>query len=200
MRRLGPLAVPLAILVLSVLPTQTQAQQAPVQLLPTFGPTVYMNPLGFLQFGPTLGVEIPNGASAYFDLHVRMQGLGALMHALWDDTKIHQVGLGGGYRGFSGSPDSRNRYYAGGVVEFVWSPYGKNDYEGRGLGFVAAGQVGHRWRFASGIFLNLGVLAGSYIETSDESWNVNTPNQIIQGENESAAFGMLEFSIGKEFH
>ncbi|MGD8276827.1 MAG: hypothetical protein PVH00_02320 [Gemmatimonadota bacterium] len=171
----------------------------PDQAPPAFGPTIYLNPLGFLQFGPTLGVEAPAGSDGYLDLHVRMQGLGALMHAIWDDTKARQLGVGGGYRAFLGSPESRNRWYAGGLGEFVWSPYGKGNSEGRALGVVLAGQLGHRWRRESGIFFNLGLLAGSYTELSDESWNVNTPDQRSTEPNESGGFGMLEFSIGFEF-
>lgn len=171
----------------------------PDQAVPAFGPTIYLNPLGFLQFGPTLGVEIPAGSDGYLDLHVRMQGLGALMHAIWDDTKARQLGFGGGYRAFLGAPGSRNRYHVGGLGEFVWSPYGKGDREGRALGVVLAGQFGHRWRRESGIFFNLGVLAGSYTELSDKSWNVNTPDQKTTEPNESGGFGMLEFSIGFEW-
>ena len=159
---------------------------------------IYVNPLGFVQFGPTIGMEFPAAENGLLDFHVRLQGLGALAYALNDDTELWQTGIGMGYRSFLGDPQSLKRFYVGGIAEFVWSPYADDVLEGTALGFAGAGQFGHRWRRPSGVFINLGAFLGVYYEFSDE-WNfLDSPNIKSQSSSEAFGFYMLELSFGKE--
>ena len=159
---------------------------------------IYVNPLGLLQFGPMIGVEIPGGPTGYFDLHVRLQGLGALTYITNDDedTKVTQFGIGGGYRAFLGRPGLQNQYYAGGIVEFVYSPYGTDNYEGAEYGAVAAGQFGHRWRYESGFFLNVGGIVGAYYPASSEWYYFSDPSVKFEGSTDLVTVVMAELSLG----
>lgn len=127
-----------------------------------------LNLLGLIQFGPILQQEIQIGNSLYFTPHLRLGYLGVLSHAVWtefdDKSKMDPLnfGLGMGLRQLTFSGAKSNAMYFGGFVEYSvgGSTYdiGTNgETDERGSYLTILPNVGYRWRYPSGRFLNLGL-------------------------------------------
>jgi len=64
-----------------------------------------------------------------------------------------------------------------------------------GLGIL--GNVGYRWRFKSGMFLNLGLYAGPVTTLSDKEY-YKSDDSLYDEYSETLFFGFLELSFGWE--
>ncbi len=169
---------------------------------------VYFNPLGVLQFGPMAGVELGLASNTHLDAHWRYSALGLIYRAVAsdgfeDEVSFSSMAVGGGVKQFLQSGDSRNRYYVGASAEYGWGGTRGNvgtqdEWEGKSAHVVFFGNFGHRWRFPSSFFLNLGLMGGVAKETKDDWWYLDSPSRIIPAEKETYFFGMVEFSLGWE--
>lgn len=132
------------------------------------GVGIYLNPLGAVTFGPMVGVEIVSPKGFVMDAHVRMPGWG-LMHYVIDPEadKIKGVGFGVGAKRLF--PSRIGGFYAGGALEMAFQKhYGEQDSSDpyvEDIQYVAAlANVGYKFQFKSGFFINAGAYLGpSYV-------------------------------------
>jgi len=172
---------------------------------------IYVNPLGLVQFGPMAGAEIIIHSHLVLDGHVRFSSLGALMYVTTkndEDGKPYKisglgVGLsikylagprnGGFYIGMLFEEGSQEQYYAE-DKDWVWQSH--TQY------FVAAPNLGYKFAFKNGFYVNTGVILGAAFVYKDE-WHhtKNYENDSAIHENPSSVklFGMLELTLGYDF-
>ena len=72
----------------------------------------------------------------------------------------------------------------------------ETEYRTNILAFM--GNIGNRWRFDSGFFVNVGAFAGFALEIKDEGWEIASPNIITQYDKDLYIAFMAEVSIGIE--
>lgn len=164
--------------------------------------TFHINPLGLLQFGPILMYEARiKSSNAYFAPWFRFGYLGVLTHLSWDADEVSPLNLGIGtmIKSYS-TTDSGNAIYYGGGLEYA---IGQANYdvdtsfetEEKFTGLGILGNVGHRWRYDSGNFINLGLLTGVIITIKDEERFVSDGSLYMEYD-ETLFIAMLEFSFG----
>lgn len=170
---------------------------------------ILINPAGFLQFGPILQGEIKLGPNTIIGPHVRFIGLGLLYHLIveYDEASLSGMGIGVAFKQFFGRSASQNQFYFGASAEYGWGS-GKNldsgwdwrlqrtvdtEFEHAYIGL--SGNFGYRWRFGSGLFMNLGAMIGIGIEVEDKQ----TYPYETEYEHELYPLGMVEFAFGWSF-
>ena len=172
---------------------------------------LYVNPLGFLQFGPIAGAEITVRSHFIFGIHARITSLGLLSRAITADaedgrpTSVSGWGAGTDMKFIKSS--SGSGFYFGFLNDFggVSPLYHKADNSKRRrisyLSFFA--NIGYKIRFRSGIYMNLGAMPGIINILQDEWYYLRSPNNDFSTHQGTTAgihpIGMLEFSVGKEF-
>jgi hypothetical protein len=172
---------------------------------------LYLNPLGFIQFGPMIGTEITRNSKLIIDGHIRFSSLGALIYVInandedGEPYKVTGLGVGGGVKTFM--PSRIGGLYIGGMFEYGWQTnyYAQNKswiWQSDDKYIVATSSIGYKFRFNSGLFINTGVyLGGEY--TFYDRWyytqNYNNDSSIHDNPASVRVFGMLEVSIGIEF-
>ncbi len=170
---------------------------------------IQLNPLGFLQFGPTVEGQFEISPNIYLTAHLRYSALGLIYQALEsdgfeDDVSFGSAALGAGFIKFFDKYNSPNLWYVGGFAEYGWgatnnsSDAGEHQWEGEDSQFILAGNVGHRWRYPSNFFLNIGAQLGGVVSLKSEWWYLDTPSVINEGDDFGAIFFMLELSLGWE--
>jgi hypothetical protein len=166
-----------------------------------------INPIGILQFGPIVQLEIRVGSGSIIGPHVRFAGFGLLTHVAndYDETSLGSMAVGFGFKQLIGPSSTRHKFYIGAVTEYGWGSgtseewdyvYGRDvdaEYQHKYISVVA--NTGYRWRFRSGMFLNLGAFAGAAFETED----IKTYPRNVEYPTEVLFLGMIEFSFGWEF-
>jgi hypothetical protein len=160
-----------------------------------------VNPLGFLQFGPIVQLEIPMSPGFVGLAHFRLHGLGALSYLLFPDIpNFWSFAVGGGVRYFLLPPSSPVSPYIGGLAEIGYTPYYGDvgyvsEYQGNSIYLTVTFNAGYRWRFEG--FL---VEVGGYVGASPTVWSqwhyVSAPSVFYQGNLPIVFFAMAEVSIG----
>ena len=170
----------------------------------TIGPfSVYANPLGVLQFGPMMGVEIKLAENFILNLNTRLPRFGLLSYVVrgWDD--VYEI------RGFGVAAvpiifftDNQHKPYAGAGLEYDRSKvlynegyYDENTEFENNIIIVTNG--GYRFRFSSGLFLS----AGLYIGASFSIWEEEHVDPVLENYSGLTVqpFGMAELKVGYEF-
>jgi len=165
--------------------------------------SVYLNPLGFLQFGPMMGVEIKMANNLVLNLNARLPGMGLLSYVVrgWDD--VDEI------RGFAVAvvpiiifTDNQHKPYAGAGLEYDRSrvlyeqgSYWENTEIENNIIVVTNG--GYRFRFESGFFLSAGLYVGASFSMWEEE-HVEPDIENYSGLNVQP-FGMAELKVGFEF-
>lgn len=162
------------------------------------------NPLGILQFGPTMSAQFALTPSTFIGPTVRFAGFGILTHLVigGDELKMGSMSAGLHLTQFINNPSPR-RYYIGGIIEYGWGgsrgDVGYSDeWESKSSALVIMANFGNRWRFSSGFFVNFGVFAGFTKELNDRWWYLTSPYDIRDSEDDLYIIGMVELSIGLE--
>lgn len=127
------------------------------------GTIISANPLGFLQFGPTLEAEFPAGQKAGIMLSVRMPSMGLVSHML-DDALESGWMVGGSVRLYANSERKPAGWFYGPRAEFGKTDSGTYTSSPWGVGF----ESGHRWIKANGFAISVGGMAG-YLGSSSEN-------------------------------
>lgn len=189
------------------IPLPVLAEQNDENAMPKFGLSI--NPLGFVQFGPLINMEVGLTDNVILNMHARVSFLGILTYLINE----HEDGLdelfgmagGGGPIYFFGT--SRNKPYAGVLLEFdhlrlLYAQGDQWEWEKTVNSVVFAMNGGYRFRFANGVFINTGAFLGAAIgrykwEYSDISYGEydNTSRDGL----DVTPFGMLEVAFGIEF-
>jgi len=172
---------------------------------------IYFQPLGFVQFGPIVGLEIKVAEIAVLDAHWRYSKLGVAYNAiagtfLDDDEYLlpSSMAFGGGVR-FLIPTKSPHRPYAGALFEFNLEKRIEDEdqsYESerdsRSLVFATAG--GYRFRIGNSFNLSLGGMFGAAFDVYKKWWYTNIyyePGK-FDGKHRVHPFGMLEVALGWE--
>jgi hypothetical protein len=156
-----------------------------------------INPLGILQFGPILQMEFRTGSGFVLGPSVRFAGFGLLTHIVndYDETDLSSMAFGFSFKGLIGPSHKPHKFYVGALTEYGWGSgrdddYWESEYTNKYITIFA--NLGYRWRFRSGMFLNLGAFLGVVYVFEDKSDYVDYGSQVIP-------LPMLELSFGWEF-
>jgi hypothetical protein len=159
---------------------------------------LYVNPLGFLQFGPIVGTEITLKSSIIIDAHFRLPSLGLLMYQIesedGESPSLSGLALGGGLKYLN--PTSSGGIYFGGIFEYGGhtASYGSNYSEVEYI--VTMANIGYKFHSKSGLYLNTGLFFGSSHTFEDIEYNGNGTND---NGTDTRVIGMLELSLGYDF-
>ena len=183
--------------------------------------TVWVNPLGFLQFGPTIGYEQRLGDSFFLGIHLRYAAMGLIYTVIVSDNDT-EVGMGSAAVGFEAKyylKFKRNPHslYYGLFSEFAWGNHKEYEenydkgqtpstnervliYDARHRSVIFGGTIGYRWRFGEEkqVLLTLGLLSGMSRDLLKERIYKN-PDITIEQPLGNTFFGNAEFAIGFEF-
>lgn len=181
---------------------------------------IWVNPLGFLQFGPTIGYEHRLGDAFYLGPHFRYAALGLIYNEIVEENDDPEIGMGSAAIGLSGKYYMRfknhpHSLYYGLFTEFAWgnrkefeSSWDGNDdssdreflYEAIHRTLVLGGTLGWRWRIGEDkkTLLSLGVLCGTSRDLKSER-TYEEPDSTAQMPLDFQFFGNIEFSMGWEF-
>lgn len=164
---------------------------------------ISFNPLGFVQFGPTINAEFAIGQDIFIGPVFRSVGLGLLSHVIAEDEigfGTMSFGIAGHY--FLNNRRGPNRFYVGSNIEYGFGPTmgDKGSYwewEGKWSTLIFATNTGYRIRM-SNFYINLGLYAGIAQEIRDDWWYIRTPSNVREADLNTHFYGMLEISIGWE--
>lgn len=171
-----------------------------------------VNPLGFLQFGPSISAEAGLTDHLVLNIHIRFPSLGLLSYVVSDHDDglddLSGMAFGGGILYFFG--DNRSKPYGGMLIDYnkLDCLYAKDESwewsrTTNTIVFIFNG--GYRFRFDGGFFINTGAFLGvasnkwewEYTDTSPGSWGI-TDTDSREG-SDIKPFGMAEVTLGIEF-
>jgi len=157
---------------------------------------IYINPLGFLQFGPLAGLEFTIGKHFIIDPFVQIPSLGLLTNLLFGGsqcTNYSGFGFGGGLKYFTGG--QKGGFYVGPTLLF-WTLHYNNEKDARCTAkqLVIAANLGYKFQFASGFYMRTGGFLGMN-KILSFVWTDGHPASY----DDNTIFGMLEVSLGYTF-
>ncbi|MBN1597444.1 MAG: hypothetical protein JW894_04075 [Bacteroidales bacterium] len=153
-------------------------------------------PAGFLQFGPIVEFEFRVGESFMLGTHFRYSSLGLAYVLINDfDNTLNCFGIGFSFKHFP-AVTQKNKFYYGIHTELDFGDYVGDDWYGTSRAVIPMTNVGYRFRFGSGFFINLGLFTGVYINTYDV-WYEDGYEYDDSGW--ATFFGLAEFGLGVEF-
>jgi hypothetical protein len=166
------------------------------------GFSLFINPLGFIQFGPFMGVEIPLKGNVVLNAHTRISSLGLLSYVVRgeDVDKISGYCLGAGPVVLLG--EGQNRPYLGMLIEYdkadaLYHKGASNERTNREHNIAFFFNGGYRFRFSSGFFVSTGAFLGVARTTWTEDYT--DPDREDEEDGGIRPFGMFEVTLGLEF-
>jgi hypothetical protein len=169
----------------------------------------YVNPLGFLEFGPMVGAEFTIKSRFLIDATLRFFPLGALSYvteATGDDGSPYRIaglGIGGAFKYLV--PSRMGGFFVGGVLEYSWwtSYFAQNtptEWQRDKEVIMPLATAGYKFRFRSGFFITAGGFLGIQIPILDQWYYTNNgDNTIYLNDKNIEPAGMFELSFGYEF-
>jgi len=152
---------------------------------------IYANPIGFLTFGPMVGVEFTI-KKFIGEINVRFPSLGLMMPLLGEANSMGScIGTGVGLKYFK--PYPKGGLYVGGYVEYFKHEYNYNQGTGKEQGTAVAANIGYKFTFKSGLYIR----TGAYLGVGATSECIT-----VRGEKEPgdvAFFGQVDVAIGFNF-
>lgn len=156
---------------------------------------ILINPLGFVQFGPQLDLEVKLIPNLYLIGVFRIHSLGMISHMITDSMKSGYA-FGGGLRKFFRNPVTANAFYIGEQEQYGIIYRGNDNYTGTSTYIASAFDAGYRWRL-QGFLFSLGILAGIAPALTD-TWHYYSDNITHNNPLKTYFFGMLEIEVGFE--
>jgi len=169
----------------------------------------YVDPLGFLEFGPMIGTEITIKSRFLIDASLRFFPLGALSYVTEADAddgspnRIAGLGISGAAKYFH--PLRGGGFFVGGALEYSWwtSYYAQDKpakWQKDEAVIMPLATVGYKFRFRSGFFITTGAYLGIEIPLVDQWYFTSIgDNTIHLNEKTLQPAGMFEVSFGYEF-
>lgn len=187
-----------------VIPLIASSQEYPISKF-----ALSVNPVGFLQFGPSISVETGITGNLALNAHVRFPSLGLISYAVLADNdgldELTGIAFGAGAIYFFG--DKRNRPYAGMLIDYnrFVCLYAQNkdwEWEETTNSVVLLFNGGYRFRFESGFFINTGAFFG--VAINSWKWDYTDSSYGSSGTSDRTGtdaqpFGMVEVTFGFEF-
>jgi len=173
------------------------------------GFSVWVQPLGFVLWGPMVGVGYRRDASFLFDVHLRLPQLGYAYGKVSEDPdemsgfaiglqfrKLFAMSNGGWFLGSFFDLGTTEAIYSKGLLREKYEEWST---------FVAGVGGGYRFCFGHHFYLDMGIVAGT-LYVSDQDWRYSNPeNSSYSYTNDHSydgyitAFGMVILSLGIEF-
>jgi len=156
-------------------------------------------PAGFLQFGPVIELGFRVGNNFVIGPQFRYTSLGLAYNAINDfENTLLCFGFGATFKHFPAT-NQKNKFYYGVGFEYEYSDFDDyDDWYGSSAGVVIITNVGYRWRFGSGFYINLGAFAGAYVNIYDQ-WYDYDDDELHDESGWTQFYGYIEFGIGVEF-
>jgi len=156
-------------------------------------------PAGFLQFGPVIELGFRIGDNFVLSPQFRYTSLGLAYNVINDfENTMLCFGLGATFKHFP-AKNQKNKFYYGVGFEYEYSDFDDyDDWYGSSAGMVIITNVGYRWRFGSGFYINLGAFAGAYVNIYDQ-WYDYDDDELHDISGWTQFYGYIEFGIGVEF-
>ncbi|MBN2521787.1 MAG: hypothetical protein JXB24_00855 [Bacteroidales bacterium] len=168
---------------------------------------LYAEPLGFLQFGPKIGVEMTIISRIVIDHHVRFSSEGLIMPLVLEEEEGKPDDLEGmafciGFKYLN--PSQIGGFYIGilgeiGKTRTLFDKDGEEEWRGEALQLGSYVSLGYKFEFPSGIFIRTGgqlgivsIFVNEWYYTSDTTTVFEEDPLIIPG-------GMLEVCLGIQF-
>lgn len=171
----------------------------------------YADPLGFVTFGPRVGIELTLQSSLVTSWF-RFSKLGALMYVVTSDTEEGDFteAIDGGAVGFEYAyfiKKEKGGFYFGPLLEYGWTTcyfeQGNNDEWVKYLNYIDFGvNGGYKFKFTSGFFFKAGGAFGaafSFVNEWQYASNYYDDTEIHDLGHGVSPFGYLEFALGVEF-
>ena len=171
--------------------------------------SIWFDPMGFIFWGPMLGVEYRYKTLLFIDAHVRFSQVGYFYgKASNDPDDLSGLAFGAQFRFLIGT--RTGGLYLGGFIDYgsttaLYDKALKNEEEWEWTTFVVAGQVGLRVRVSRHVFMDGGLVLG-VLSVSEKDWRHSNPEHWefspTYNKTESgfdSAFGMLVLAWGYEF-
>lgn len=172
---------------------------------------IYADPLGLIEFGPMIGTDIIIHSHLILNAHVRFSSLGALMYLETKDDndgtpyKLDGVGIGGGIKYMI--PSRIGGFYMGAFFEYGSGKqyYAKDEdwnWESESKYFVAAPDLGYKFLFKNGLFINTGLTFGAAFVYQDQWHHLENYNDDSSWHDNGSSihpFGMIDLGIGYSF-
>ena len=170
---------------------------------------ISVNPVGFVQFGPLVNIEVGLSKSLVVNAHVRFSSVGLLTYVVNDDPdgldELSGIAFGAGSIYFFGK--QRSKPYAGILLEFeklelLYAQFDSWEWKETDQNGVFVCNGGYRFRFKSGFFINTGAYLGAAVTKYE--WNYTEPDYGLDDAEpregtDVTPFGMVEVTLGFEF-
>jgi len=169
--------------------------------------SLYIMPLGFLEFGPVLGAEYAATPNVSVGAHVRIASLGLLTYAITsndngdDADNVSGLGMGADVKYYPLSV--RSGFYSGGLLEFLWGTAtyyqgSSGEYENTTSYLAIACDGGYKFELSQSFYLNVGATFGAAFPLDAEpTVHPNDPDNTENwNQGKTTIFGMLDVTFG----
>jgi small nuclear ribonucleoprotein (snRNP)-like protein len=190
--------------------TEAGVQASPaVADVPLGSSYLQLDPLGFLQIGPSVEAGFRVAPLTLIGAAVRLEGLGLLYQGIATqgfqndasllsmaiDVMVWQLFPAAG----------ANRWYIGGMVGYGWgstsgTSYSYGDWKGTNSHIELGVSAGYRWRFPSRFYLDVGGLIGLGIGVTDSFYYTSSPSIVHNNDQQDYFLGALQLHVGWEFN
>jgi hypothetical protein len=169
----------------------------------------YVDPLGFLEFGPLIGTEITIKSRLIVDASLRFPSAGVLTYVANSDPndglpyETSGLGVAGGLKYFI--PSHIGGLYFGGLFSAAWETHNylkgqPSTWESDYAAIMTLGTIGYKFRFRSGFYINTGALIGiQYPFMKQWHYTNNGDSSIHELDKSLEPAGMFDVSFGYEF-
>lgn len=170
--------------------------------------SVQVNPIGFLQFGPSIQIDTRIKGNTFIGTGIRFSKSGYAYRYL-SKTKFacrippSEIAASLSITKFFDRAASPNKFYFSLIGEYSQGKSAGPDrlslsWQGENSEISMLAGVGHRWRFNSGFFMNIGLAAGVSKGMSDNWWYTSAPDNRLKRSNKIYFPAMVVWALGWE--
>src|SRR5271157_3508606 len=174
------------------------------------GVSLFVMPLGFLEFGPVFGAEFAPVPNLSVGVHVRIESLGLLSYVItengdgYEPNTISGMGIGADVNKYPQTV--RKGFYFGGLLEHLWgtATYNQGDvdeYRNTTSFLAAAFDGGYKFNLSGSFYLRTGgTLGAAFPLDAQPTVHPNAPgNTSNYNQSSVTVFGMIDLAIGVNF-
>ena len=174
------------------------------------GVSLYVMPLGFLEFGPVFGAEFAPVPNLSVGVHARIESLGLLSYVItengdgYEPNTISGMGIGADVNYYPQTV--KKGFYFGGLLEYLWgtATYNQgdvNEYRNTTSFLAAAFDGGYKFSLSRSFYLRTGgTLGAAFPLDAQPSVHPNAPaNTSNYNQSNVTVFGMIDLAIGVNF-
>jgi hypothetical protein len=174
------------------------------------GVSLYVMPLGFLEFGPVFGAEFALVPNLSVGFHARIESLGLLSYVItengdgYEPNTINGMGIGADVNFYPQTV--RKGFYFGGLLEYLWgtATYNQGDvdeYRNTTSFLAAAFDGGYKFSLSRSFYLRTGGTLGAAFPLDEQpTVHPNAPyNTSNYNQSNVTVFGMIDLAIGVTF-